>query len=53
MITRKYNADNALDTIELIALQSQAKLPMHIHVLPNVFTYLRYSSVPAAFNSLT
>jgi len=36
----------------MIALQLQAKLPTYIHVLPNVFTYLRYSSVPTAINSL-
>jgi len=38
MITKKCNADNALNT--MIALQLQAKLLMYIHVLTNVITYL-------------
>jgi len=38
MITKKCNADNALNT--MIALQLQAKLLMYIAVLLNVFAYL-------------
>jgi len=40
MITKKCNADNALNT--MIALQLQAKLLMYIHALPNVFYLLKY-----------
>jgi len=37
---------------QLIALQLQAKLPMYIHVLPNILlTYLRFISVSTAINN--
>jgi len=51
MITRKCNTDNALNTTDCVAVASQAA---NVYSrFTKCFTYLRYSSLLAAINSLT